>query len=104
SSPITHFLSPRMLMYEPSSRILGLAVLTAIIFLAAPAAAQTFRIEGRVLDEHRRPLPGAVVRVENLASDATDENGAYELTGLPAGSHVVRASYLGYRTEHRTVE
>src|SRR5690606_21420703 len=43
-------------------------------------------------------------RVENLASDATDENGAYELTGLPAGSHVVRASYLGYRTEHRTVE
>lgn len=89
--------------YALSKRIAALAALLAVL-LPASASAQTFTVVGRVLDEHGRPLPGAVVRIEAVATDATDTDGVYELTNLPPGRHVIRASYIGYRVEQQTID
>lgn len=57
-------------------------------------------IKGKVTDlQTGEPLIGANVLVEGTTSGAaTDVNGEYEIRGLPAGTHTLRASYIGYQT------
>jgi len=61
---------------------------------------------GRVLDAQRGgPLTGALVRVEGTAlSTASDDQGAFRLAGVPAGSRTVLVTYLGRKDVTTTVE
>ncbi len=91
--------------YALTKRLVRLAALLLLFPTVPSAFAQSATISGRVLDEQRHPLPGAVVQLESqLATDVADTEGFYELTNVPPGRHVIRVSYIGYRTEQQTVE
>jgi hypothetical protein len=66
-----------------------------LVMLAAPApmlAQGTAIVEGRVLDEMRRPLIDAVVLLQGtLMSARTDMQGNYSIKGIPAGTVTLRA-------------
>ncbi|WP_345329333.1 TonB-dependent receptor [Mucilaginibacter defluvii] len=73
---------------------------TTLLLLFAMAVnfafAQTGSISGQVLDEKGQPLPGASVTA-GTRSTATDVNGKFKLTGLPAGANAVTVTFLGYQ-------
>lgn len=74
--------------------------------MVSGAAAQTATLTGTVSDAEGRPLPGAnvVVREPSTTHGASaDEQGEYEISGLPAGSHVVEVRFVGYKTASKTV-
>ena len=61
-------------------------------------------IAGRIVDAEGQPLPGANVVVSGSALSrtrgmTTDAQGAYRIEGLPAGSYIVTASYVGYKAK-----
>ncbi|HEX6040030.1 TonB-dependent receptor [Longimicrobium sp.] len=93
---------------KPSLCTLARAALLALGLAAAapPAAAQEAGgVRGTVTDQAtRRPLPGARVTVAGTPRGAvTDARGAYQLTGVPAGTRVLRVELLGYSPVERAV-
>ena len=72
------------------------ACLTAMLFFAAPAAAEG-RIAGRVGDQSGAYFfDGAIVSIEALKLRAVSADGGYFVfRGVPAGRHVLRVDYLG---------
>ena len=79
-------------------RLFGLVVLASLTCaVARPVAAQGGSVVGRVLDTAGAPLVRAMITIEAIgARAATDEQGRYELRGVPAGSYSVRARLLGF--------
>ncbi|PYO97515.1 MAG: hypothetical protein DMD60_06705 [Gemmatimonadetes bacterium] len=79
---------------------LSLAVLCAIPLLVAlpnRLDAQGGTIRGRVADAQGAPLARASVSVDAIGARATtDEQGSYEIRGVPAGTYTVRVRLLGY--------
>lgn len=62
-------------------------------------------IAGVVVDEAVRPIEGALVEVLDLQLSATtDADGAFLLTDVPAGVHILRASHGLYDAQQQTVE
>jgi len=57
-------------------------------------------IKGRVLDrQSKEPLAGVNIEVLNSTlGAASDVNGNYVITGVPAGNFILKLSYLGYET------
>jgi TonB-dependent starch-binding outer membrane protein SusC len=83
-----------------------LVCVVALMLGVAPASAQTTgRIAGVVTDAGSgAPLTGAQVSVVGLASrTVTGADGRYVLTGIPAGTHTVRAAMIGRGTADRAV-
>ena len=61
-------------------------------------------IYGTVTDQDGNSLTGANVAVEGTSlGAATDGNGAYSISGVPAGSYTVTASYIGYESSSQSV-
>src|SRR6202158_3650942 len=88
----------------------GLFSIAAVLFLAAPAHAQTAgQISGQVLDASRAAIADAVVTATNGAKSETrriqtDNQGHYTLTDLPIGTYDVSAEHPGFqRQEQRGV-
>jgi TonB-linked SusC/RagA family outer membrane protein len=62
------------------------------------APQQEFRVEGRVLDHNRAPLPGVSVRVDSTSlGTSTDVNGRFTLR-LPVERGVLVFSFVGFKT------
>lgn len=61
-------------------------------------------IRGKIIDySTNQPIPGVnVVIPETSYGAATDENGEYRITNLPAGRYNLRASIIGYNSETKT--
>lgn len=78
--------------------------LLMLMLISAWAMAQKGTISGKITDaETGEALVRARVTQEGTANGAfTGSNGAFTLT-LPAGEQKISVSYLGYRTESRTV-
>jgi len=85
--------------YRPSALLAVLPFLLAVS--AAPASAQapapSGAIEGRVVDASSgEPLPGARVIVTGMAGEAaSDRDGRFRVTAVPAGQQSVVVTYLG---------
>ncbi len=64
-----------------------------------------YQISGIVRDENGQPIAGAVVEVigPHNTSSQTDNNGAYSLHNLPAGTYTVKVSKSGFYTTSRIV-
>lgn len=76
-----------------------LPALSAVLLLLAVGqlAAQGGTIRGRVADSAGAPLARVTVSVEAIgASASTNDKGDYEIRGVSAGTHTVRARLLGY--------
>lgn len=77
-----------------------ITVLCTLLLLPALLLAQgTGKIKGIVTDQAtNEPLIGASVSVEGTSlGAATDIDGNYIILNVPAGTHTVRASYVGYQ-------
>ncbi|UIR57391.1 SusC/RagA family TonB-linked outer membrane protein [Sphingobacterium sp. SRCM116780] len=75
---------------------------TVVIKLASGENEQQRTIQGKVLDENRKPLQSASVRVEGRSTDIiTDPEGMFTLTDVPADA-AIRITYIGYDT--RTIK
>jgi TonB-dependent starch-binding outer membrane protein SusC len=83
----------------------ALAVLLGSVLLAAPLAAQTGIITGRVLDSaSRQPLAAVSLRVSGHSIGALSRaDGSFSIIGVPAGPQVVRATRLGFGAQSRSV-
>ncbi len=81
------------------------ATLAALALLPAAGFAQNGVISGRVTAaEDGGPLSGAQLSVEGTVRRAvTNQQGRYEITGVPAGAHVVDVSLLGRASGNRSV-
>ncbi len=90
-----------MLLSTVLRRILPLVLLPIVAFSQAS-------IRGSVTDQTtNEPLVGAHVFVQGTAiGTATDREGKYVLTGVPAGSYQLKVSYIGYVSKEisQTVE
>ncbi|MCU0411020.1 MAG: carboxypeptidase-like regulatory domain-containing protein, partial [Bacteroidetes bacterium] len=90
-----------MLLSPVLRRILPLVLLPIVAFSQAS-------IRGSVTDQTtNEPLVGAHVFVQGTAiGTATDREGKYVLTGVPAGSYQLKVSYIGYVSKEisQTVE
>lgn len=80
-------------------------IIVILMILPLFLRGQTGGVSGRVFDaETGVPLPGANVFIEALnMGAATTLDGRYLLENIPAGSHTVRVSYVGYRTLNITL-
>lgn len=68
------------------------------------ASAIDFTLTGKVLDENGMPMPGVtVLLVGSNRQGISDFDGQFYVD-LPPGRHVLRASYLGYKTQEVTLE
>jgi TonB-linked SusC/RagA family outer membrane protein len=70
------------------------------------AFAQQGTIVGTVVDSTTtESIPGVNVAITELGSGAaTDANGEFRITGVPAGEYTLQASFVGYRTKNIPVE
>jgi TonB-dependent receptor len=59
--------------------------------------AQNGAIKGRITDSEGLPMPGANVVIEALGlGNVSDMNGFYTLVDVPAGTHQLAVSYIGF--------
>ena len=72
--------------------------ISVIAFLVSTAWSQTTgKISGTVTGDDGAPLVGADVVVVGTGSGASSNaDGEFQIINVPAGSYVVRASYIGY--------
>lgn len=79
-------------------RILTLAVLT-LLLTSGTAFGQSGSLGGTVTDAASgTPLPGVNIYLMELSRGAaTDADGWYQISNLPAGEYTVRATYVGYK-------
>lgn len=79
-----------------------------IIFLALPvwSAAQVGSLTGVITDAgSQEPIPGATIFLTEIArGTASDLNGEFTLEDIPAGSHTLRITFVGYTTHTSTIE
>ena len=86
-----------------------LALSLTLLLVAPLAAAQSGLVAGRVSDAATGgPLPGATVQLLDaqdalVRGGATDVDGDYRLSSVPAGSYTLSVSYLGYTESRRAV-
>jgi iron complex outermembrane recepter protein len=85
--------------------VLRAVIVLALLVLSAPfASAQTATLSGRITDSAGDPLDDVTVRIEGTSLRATtDANGSYQITGVPPGTHTLRAGIIGYRPTSRVV-
>ena len=83
---------------SPGSRAEWVLVLLLTLGLHSPAHAQEFgTVAGRVVDGRGRGLEKAQVFIQGAERGAlSDRTGAFRITGVPLGEHVLRADLLGY--------
>jgi iron complex outermembrane receptor protein len=77
---------------------ISILLFSLLLFFTAGAWAQSSgSIEGTVTDEAGDVMPGVNVTLMGTTKGAaTDQSGAYEITGLKPGTYRVKATYLGY--------
>ncbi len=73
-------------------------------FTVSAFAQQNGVIKGRIVDNNKLSLPGATVQIESLNLGAvTDNFGYFTLVNVPAGTHEVLVTYIGFLQETSSV-
>lgn len=74
-------------------------------FLPASATAQDSGVvSGMIVDEDNQPLPGTqVVVVGATRGSVADQTGQYEIEGVQAGDLQIRAKFVGYKPQTKTI-
>ncbi|MFB6286574.1 MAG: carboxypeptidase-like regulatory domain-containing protein, partial [Candidatus Bipolaricaulia bacterium] len=86
----------------------ALALFFALGMLCMPTGAlaqDTGTITGTIIDENQKPLPGAQVVVAGTQrGSVTDSKGKYTISGVPTGQVQVRAKFVGYTPQTKSVK
>ncbi|MFB6280200.1 MAG: TonB-dependent receptor [Salinibacter sp.] len=82
------------------------SLIATVLIIPSAAAQSTGTIAGRVTDaESGAPLPGVNVVLPELdRGAATDDDGRFRVTAVPAGTHQLTARFVGYASTTRTVQ
>ncbi len=84
---------PRILIW--ATRAITIAAIAT--FATVAWGGTTGKLSGRVVDDHKQPLPGVNVRIEGQRLGAiTDERGEYFIIGIPGGVYTVRMNLVGF--------
>ena len=85
--------------------LLGLGASGFLLIAAIPAHAQTGTVRGQITDQATgQPISNVLVSVVGTnRSVRSDQEGMYELAGLPVGNITIRAATIGYGAETVTV-
>lgn len=79
-------------------------LLVAALALAPYVTWAQGTIQGTVRDEGGQPLPGANVIIrDTMLGAATGADGRYTIANVPAGTHVLVASFVGFAPQQREV-
>ncbi len=74
-----------------------------VAFLPFFALAQN-TITGQITDNSKNALPGATIKIKNQRTAVlTDASGNYTLSNLSNGSFTILVSYVGYKTQEKSV-
>ncbi|MEX2284477.1 MAG: TonB-dependent receptor [Gemmatimonadota bacterium] len=94
-----------MHLHAPTRLSKLISSLVAAFVFALPVAAQTGSITGTVVDKSgKQPLNGVQLSIEGTQiGTLSDARGRYTIARVPNGQVVVRATYIGYRSETQTV-
>jgi len=80
-----------------------LSVLLTALTICSQAQ-QSGIIKGRVLDTDNLSMPGAAVSLKSISKGAiSDSYGYYTITGVPAGTYELIATYIGYSPEAKQI-
>lgn len=94
-------------MYHTRSQVrrgLLFGLLWTLLWTVAPLSLTAQQLSGRVVDVQGEPLAGVTVWLPWLErGTATDAAGRYGFASLPADTLTVRFTFVGFRTETRTV-
>lgn len=80
---------------------------TILLLFTLTLQAQSGKVSGTVKDaETGDPLPGAniIIGEDNPVGAATNIDGEFIITGVSAGQHVLRVSYIGYQQKTIQIE
>ncbi|MES2780417.1 MAG: TonB-dependent receptor [Bacteroidota bacterium] len=62
------------------------------------------KIRGRLVDDKNEPIIGATVTIDQTKfGTVTDADGFYEIKDLPAGTYMIKITYIGYQTIYLNV-
>lgn len=102
---VTGWLRLRRSLLWTAAAAAALVAATAQGGRAQERGAVSGRVLSTVASERGEPVPGVTVRLAELRrTGISDEGGRFELTGVPAGAHELRAELLGCLLASRTVE
>ncbi len=69
----------------------------SFMLLMATVAMAQGNLKGRILDEQRLAMPGALIFIDNTShGTSTSVDGYFRLVNLPEGKHQVSISSIGY--------
>ncbi|WP_317130560.1 TonB-dependent receptor [Pedobacter cryotolerans] len=78
-------------------------ILALFAMLLPCVAMAQITVNGKVTDNNQKPLAGATIRLKNnVTAVNSNTNGDYTLS-LPSGRYTFMVSFLGYRTEEKTI-
>ena len=73
------------------------------LFVSILANAQTFTLNGKVVNENNESLPGATILVkESNKGTSTDFDGKFRVN-LPKGTSTIQVSFVGYKTVSKEI-
>ncbi len=93
--------------YVKAGSKLGAVLILLLFCFQMELKAQEGAITGQVVDANDEPLFGVnlIIQVgQRTLGASTDIDGEYTIADVPAGTHVIRARFIGYRTEQQEVE
>lgn len=71
-----------------------------ILVIISPSFAQRNAIKGRVLDNNQNPIEGVSVYLDGTVRGVqSDQNGAYIIKDIPAGSYNLKTNLIGYKVQ-----
>lgn len=69
-----------------------------LCFIGLVINAQSGSLQGRILDENKLGMPGANIYIASIDKGTiSDVDGTFILFNIPAGTHEITISYIGYR-------
>ena len=73
------------------------------LFVSILTNAQTFTLNGKVVNENKEPLPGATVLVKEAnKGTSTDFDGKFRVN-FPKGKYVIQVSFVGYKSVSKEI-
>jgi iron complex outermembrane receptor protein len=73
------------------------------LFVSILTNAQTFTLNGKVVNENKEPLPGATVLVKEAnKGTSTDFDGKFNVN-FPKGKYVIQVSFVGYKSVSKEI-
>ena len=73
------------------------------LFVSILTNAQTFTLNGKVVNENKEPLPGATILIKEAnKGTSTDFDGKFRIN-FPKGKYVIQVSFVGYKSVSKEI-